>query len=64
MKISTLDTWSWRLIYGGLFIGGLGIAVVRQDEPLGWVLTAGGAAAAVAGVAMIGWRARIDHRNP
>ena len=64
MKIATLDTWSWRLIYGGLFTAGLGIAVERQGEPLGWALVAGGAAAAVAGVAMIGWRSRIGRAEP
>ena len=62
MKIATIDSWIWKLIYGGLFLVGLGIAVERQGQPLGWALVAGGAAGAAAGVVLIFVRARMKER--
>jgi hypothetical protein len=55
-----LDVLTWTLIYGGLAAAGLGGAVQRTADALGWALVAAGAVAAVAGCVLIGVRARIE----
>lgn len=62
MTMSTtkrLEAWAWILIFGGLGLVGLGLAVQSADGLLGaaiWVL---GAALAVAGVVLILVRSRM-----
>jgi vacuolar-type H+-ATPase subunit I/STV1 len=58
MKTSTIETLTWVLIYGGLLVVCLGIAVRRSLEPLGTAMVAGGALVAVAGFALIYVRSR------
>ena len=59
---SKLDGWIWRLIFAGIFVIGLGIAVQRQGEPLGWAFVGLGAGGIVVGIALIFIRART--RSP
>jgi hypothetical protein len=60
MKPSTLDVLIWVLIYGGLLAVGLGLAVQRTDDPLGWgIVTAGGMSSAV-GAVLIYVRSRMS----
>lgn len=49
----------WVLIYGGLLALVLGIATQRTDSTTGWVLMVVGGVVAVAGVVLIGVRARM-----
>lgn len=59
MRNSTIETWVWVLIYGGLLAVGLGLAMQRQGvAAAGWVLVVGGAVAAAAGVLLIWLRSR------
>ena len=60
MKPATVETLAWVLIYGGLLLAVLGLAVQRQDDALGWSLAALGAVAAGVGVALIWVRSRMD----
>jgi vacuolar-type H+-ATPase subunit I/STV1 len=59
MKTSTLDALIWVLIYGGLLSIGLGVAVQRSNDLLGWSFVTGGALAALAGAALVFVRSRI-----
>ena len=61
MKLSAgrLDVLVWVLIYGGLLLCGLGIALARDGQPLGWSVTIGGAVAAFAGTLLIWVRSRM-----
>jgi hypothetical protein len=38
MKINTIERWIWILIYGGLLIVVIGLAVGAQDASLAWGL--------------------------
>ncbi len=59
MKNSTLETWVWVLIYGGLLVLALGIAVQqRGDAALGWTLALAGGMVAAVGVLLIWVRSR------
>ena len=53
----------WILIYGGLFALVLGIAIGRQDGPLGWAFAVPGVVLALAGVVLIYVRSRLE-RSP
>jgi len=59
MKTSTVETLVWVLIYGGLLGVGLGLAVQRYQEPLGWGIAATGAVVAAVGVVLIYVRSRM-----
>ena len=53
MKPSTragIDTLVWVLIYGGLFVLGLGVALSRGGLDAGWSVSVVGIVVAVAGV--------------
>lgn len=58
MNIKMIDTWSWRLIYGGLGLGALGLMVQRSDDLLGWSMAVVGGAAALVGAALVVLRSR------
>jgi hypothetical protein len=60
MKPDTVETLAWVLLYGGLLVAVLGLAVQRLDDALGWWLAALGAVAAGVGVALIWVRSRMD----
>ena len=59
MKTSTIETWVWVLIYGGMLLASLGLFVYRSEPALGWLLGSGGGAAAAAGVLLIFLRSRM-----
>jgi hypothetical protein len=60
MNIKTLETWTWRLIFGGLITASLSIFVMEQDATLGAVLATVGSVATVVGVVMVWWRSRLN----
>jgi hypothetical protein len=64
MKASTLETWVWVLIYGGLLAVSLGLFVVRQDPVLGTVVTTIGGVTAAVGVVLIYVRSRLGGSGP
>jgi hypothetical protein len=49
----------WVLIYGGLLIFGLGVALSRGGLDYGWGVSIAGIAAAVVGVVLIYVRSRL-----
>ena len=54
-----IDRLVWTLIYGGLFTLVLGLAALPAHTVASWSLIAVGAALVVAGVVLIGVRARL-----
>ena len=61
MSVSTqrIATLIWVLIFGGLFVLGIGIALERSGEPYGWNVIAAGALAIVVGCVLVWVRSRI-----
>ena len=59
MKNSTLETLVWVLIYGGLLVVGLGLAMQQQGAGVaGHVLVVAGGIVAALGVVLIWLRSR------
>ena len=61
MSISTrrLGTLIWVLIYGGLFLVGVGVALERSGESYGWTFIGAGLVAVAAGCALVWVRSRM-----
>lgn len=59
MKTSTVGTLAWALIYGGLLIACVGIAVQRSGGALGTPLLMGGGVVAAVGFSLIYVRSRM-----
>lgn len=63
MNTKKVEKWVWILVYGGLLVMGLGIAMERQGGELGHLLVVAGVAAAIAGVALIFVRSRMKDKS-
>ena len=50
---------TWVLIFGGLFVLGMGVALERSGESYGWTFIVGGAIAVAAGCVLIWVRSRM-----
>jgi hypothetical protein len=59
MKPAAVETLVWVLIYVGLLLVVLGLAVQRLEVALGWSLVGVGAVMAAVGVALIWVRSRM-----
>ena len=61
MSVSTqrIGTLIWVLIFGGLFVLGIGIALERSGESYGWNVIAAGALAIVVGCVLVWVRSRM-----
>lgn len=62
MKARTIEKWVWPLIFGGLLVLVLGLAVAARDAGIGWGLVVFGGVAATVGAALIFVRARLNER--
>jgi hypothetical protein len=60
LRVARVDVLVWVLVYGGLLAAGLGIALERDGQGFGWGVVGGGAAAALAGAALIWVRSRMS----
>lgn len=63
MSANKLETLIWVLIYGGLIVLGLGLAVQRSDAALGWGLVVAGAVVAAVGALLVAVRARMKSQD-
>jgi uncharacterized membrane protein HdeD (DUF308 family) len=54
-----IETWVWVLIYGGLLLCGLGVALTRGGLGYGWTVSVIGIVLAVAGVVLVYVRSRM-----
>ena len=65
MKLSAerIEAWVWVLIYGGLLVCGLGVALSRGGVDYGWTVSVVGIVLAVAGVVLVYVRSRMSDRG-
>jgi hypothetical protein len=57
-----IQKWIWVLVYGGIVLFSLGLAVQRNDAGVGWGIAAAGTASIVVGIVLIWVRSRL--KNP
>jgi len=57
-----IGTVIWVLIFGGLFVLGMGVALERSGESYGWNFISGGGVAIVVGCVLIWVRSRMPER--
>ena len=58
MSTERAEKFIWPLLFVGLFIGGLGFALARSDDTLGWVFHLVGGVLMLAGAALLWMRSR------
>ena len=54
-----LEKWTWLLIFIGGFALALGIATLREDATIGWLIVVPSAVAIVVGVVLVYVRSRL-----
>lgn len=64
MTTARLEALVWVLIYGGLILVGLGLALQRRVAGLGWSLVALGGVLTLAGAVLVVVRARRPGDKP
>lgn len=63
--VRRVETLAWVALYGGLLSIVLGLSLFQSGNAvLGHVFLWGGAVSAVAGVALVWWRSRMDDGSP
>ena len=62
LDAARLDALVWTLVFGGLLVVGLGIALDRQGAGYGWAVVVAGAFVIAVGVVFLWLRSRI--RDP
>ena len=62
-SIARVNSWVWALIYGGMAVFGLGLAVGSSDDTLSWGFIGFGAVLVLAGVTLIWVRSRMQDAN-
>ena len=58
MSTERAEKFIWPLLFAGLFVGGLGFAVARSDDTLGWVFNLIGVVLMLAGATLLWLRSR------
>ena len=64
MNAARIDIWIWALVYAGLIVGGVGLAVQRGDPALGWPVAIAGALMIAAGALLVWIRSRMNVDKP
>ena len=54
-----VEVWVWVLIYGGLFLLAIGVALARAGKPYAWGVIIAGCIVAIAGAALVWVRSRM-----
>ena len=62
--LARIEAWVWILIYGGLLVLVLGLAVGRIEAALGGVMAFAGAVVALAGAVLLWVRSRLKQDKP
>ncbi len=60
MNNQRVEAWVWILVYLGLILIGIGMAVQRSDATLGWGITVAGIVLDALGVVLIWLRSRAN----
>jgi hypothetical protein len=64
LDAARLDVLVWTLVYGGLLVVGVGVALGRNRAGYGWGVAGGGALLVAAGVVLIWLRSRLRDVEP
>ena len=64
MKTARIEIWIWVLVYAGLAAVGLGWAVQRGDDSLGWSIGVVGALLVAVGALLVWIRSRMNVDKP
>jgi len=59
MKLSTVETWIWVLIYGGLVVLVFGLALHGREAAIGKAMVVAGGIVAAVGAALVWVRSRM-----
>ncbi len=59
MTASRVATWVWVFVYAGMLVFGVGLAVARTDDALGWVIAATGIFSIAVGALLVWIRSRM-----
>jgi hypothetical protein len=60
MTATRIEVWVWVLVYAGLLVFGLGLAVRRSDDSFGWGIAGVGALLVAAGALLVWIRSRMN----
>ena len=59
MSASRVETWVWVFVYAGMLVFGVGLAVARTDNALGWVIATIGICSIAFGALLVWIRSRM-----
>ncbi len=59
MSARKVETWVWVLVYGGMTVLGIGLAVQRTDAPTGWLIAGTGGVLVGLGALLVWVRSRM-----
>ncbi len=59
MTAGRVETWVWVFVYAGMLVLGVGLAVTRTDDALGWVIAAIGLFFIAVGALLVWIRSRM-----
>ena len=60
MSARKVEAWVWVLVYGGMVVLGVGLAVQRTDAGTGWAIACAGGALVGLGALMVWVRSRMS----
>jgi hypothetical protein len=58
---SKVEVWVWVLVYGGMIVLGIGLAVQGTDAATGWVMAGLGATLIAVGALLVWVRSRMHN---
>ena len=59
MSTRKVEAWVWVLVYGGMIVLGIGLAVLRTDAGTGWAMACAGGVLVAVGALLVWVRSRM-----
>ncbi len=59
MSARKVETWVWVLVYGGMIVLGVGLAVQGSDAATGWLIACAGGVLVALGALLVWVRSRM-----
>ena len=59
MSARKVETWVWVLVYGGMIVLGIGLAIQRTDADTGWPIACAGGVLVGLGALLVWVRSRM-----